>query len=415
VSAGLLLSCCAAFSATCYAILSCQFVTVTFWSDQGSFENHFATNAVAASQVLRPFRANLGLFQWLSPFDVNAAWSDGTCVGYQESMLAVLQDGTFDAARSLGVIAVLMGGICSLWALMSSCIAWNWVQLLMLRCLLCVGTVACGLCFLMLRADVCHDALPDGSCELAEGGMVLIAGMILWVAAFMIAVVFLRPYEAEEYLEDMDEVTKARQAGNVAARRAMALQAKNGTPDTKGSFDSSDSVNSYQNRQRGVRYLQQEDKQQPKAHSVVRSRSPVPQQQTRDRVNPVGVAPTRLYDSDTGHRTTKQQVTAPSTKTRLYDSDTGHLVMLPPSSRGRGLVATRMAQAQARPPAPGRRAVASPPVQIAPRHGGGSRSVASRASTLTIDDVSQRNELEVYIGQKMQRINVLMSDSSAEV
>jgi hypothetical protein len=410
VSAGLLLSCCAAFGATCYAILSCQFVTVTFWSDQGSFENHFSPGSATTAQVLRPFRANLGLFQWLSPFDVNAAWSDGTCVGYQESMLAVLQDGTFDAARSFGVIAVLMGGICSVWAFVSSCIAWNWVQLLMLRCLLCVGTVACGLCFLMLQADVCHDALPTGSCELAEGGMVLIAGMILWVAAFLIAVVFLRPYEAEEYLEDMDEVTKARQAGTVAARRAMALQAKNGTPDTKGSFDSSDSVNSYQNRQRGVRYLQQEDKQSAtKTHAVVRSLSPVPQQQTRDRTNPQGVAPTRLYDSDTGHRTTTQQVTAPSTKTRLYDSDTG--VMLPPSARGRGLVAMRMA----RPPASGRRAVASPPVQTAPFHGGGGRSVASRASTLTIDDVSQRNELEVYIGQKMQRINVLMSDSSAEV
>jgi hypothetical protein len=389
---------------------------VTFLAQSGSFEDHFSTTETVTNSVLRPLRASLGLFQWLQPFDDNATWTDGTCVGYQESMLAVLQDGTFDAARSFGVIAVLMGGITSLWAFLSSCIAWNWVQLLLLRSLLLVGTIASGLSLVMLRADVCNEALPDGTCELAEGGMVLIAGMILWLAAFLIAVVFLRPHVDEWMLEEqeaMDEIAKARQAGDKAARRAMATAG--GTPDTKGSFDSSDSVNSYQNRQRGVRYLQKQE-QPGAARSVVRSLSPAPVPLRRSNQ----VAPTRLYDSDTGQRATRPggTTTRPGgTTTRLYDSDTGHVIVTPPAARGRGLVATRMAATTSRPPTATRRAVASPPVHIAPRQGGGAstRSAASRASTLTIDDVSQRNELEVYIGQKMQRINVLMSDSSAEI
>ena len=68
VSAGLLLSCCAAFSATCYAVASCRFLELTFETDQGSFENHFSTNPVSGNRW-HFYRASIGLFQWLRPVD----------------------------------------------------------------------------------------------------------------------------------------------------------------------------------------------------------------------------------------------------------------------------------------------------------------------------------------------------------
>ena len=308
MSAGLLLASCAAFSATMYAVASCRFLELTFETDQGSFENHFSTNP-AVGQPWNFFRASVGLFQWLRPVDTATAWDEGSCVGYQESMLAVIQDDHFDMARSFGVIAVLMGLIASLWTFVTSCIAWNWLQLLILRILLFVGFVTSAMSFIILKADMCHDAIPSASCKLDEGGMVLIAAIILWLSAFLIAVVFFRPFVSQAEPSADRDVEKARLAGARAAQRAqrarqdqherrqaqLAAMARSAagsppqqqkktpssalsprTPDTniirEESFDSTDSINSFENRQRGVRYLaEQQQSGQKKTPSVASS------------------------------------------------------------------------------------------------------------------------------------------------
>lgn len=349
MGAGLLLTTCAAFSATAYAVCSCRFIALTFQTDQGGFENHFA-NSPVTDGVWNSFKASLGLFQWLRPLDV-LNWSEGACVGYQESMLNVIQDDMFDIARSFAVISVLMGVICSLWAIVSACIAWNWLQITILRVLLFIGTVSAGLSMLILNSGLCETAIPAASCTLDEGGMVLIAGIILWTSAFIISTAFIRSFSKYEIemqgTADVDDVFKARRAGEIAARRAAMMkeqerrrkelemkeherrrkelakmaeasnkQMSPKTPATAKSFsyDSDDSLNSYQNRQRGVKYLKEEQSLQP------------------------------------------------SQKSRK----------------------------------------------------------SQQSTALTVDDISHRNELEVYITEKMQRINNLMdsmsnTDTSAEV
>lgn len=291
ISAGLLLSSWAAFTATAYAVASCRFLELTFETDQGSFENHFSNSPIAGGSWTF-FRASVGLFQWLRPVDASE-WNKGSCVGYQESMLAVIQDSYFDIARSFSVIAVLMGIIVSCWTFITSCIAWNWLQLMILRLLLLVGAVTSGMSLIILKASMCNDAIPGASCELDEGGMVLIAGMILWLASFVISVVFFRSYTPQ--IEPEDDVEKARRVGARAASRAqrakeeqherrqrqLSLMARSAavgssppsqkksrvptppattpkTPDTNIniSFDSADSINSFENRQRGVKYLE---------------------------------------------------------------------------------------------------------------------------------------------------------------
>ena len=290
---------------------SCRFLELTFETNQGSFENHFAASPLAGG-AWRTLKASVGLFQWLRPID-EVEWNQGSCVGYQESMLAVIQDSVFDIARVFSVIAVLMGMIVSLWGFFTSCLAWNWIQLNILRALLLVGAVTSGLSFFMLKADLCHGAIPNSTCSLDDGGWVLIAAVVLWVAAFIISVVFIRsfsPYDVEFLgTAAVGDVEKARRAGAMAAqrrsggdsaqraaqikaeheRRRRRLQAvaaaasptgtaKTSSPRTpdslphssnnrhrrnnQGSFDSADSINSYQNRQRGVQYLQQNQQQQ---------------------------------------------------------------------------------------------------------------------------------------------------------
>ena len=384
-------------------------MVLTFQTDQSSFEGHFSidnTPATNGGNQWQSLRASVGLYQWLRPIDSALQWNEGACVGYQESMLAVLEDPTFDAARSFAVIAVLMGIIVSLWSMLSSCIAWNWIQLQILRVLLFLGTITAGLSFLFVRASICNDAFdPSASCELEEGGFVLIAAMIMWLAAFLISIVFAHSFSPTDMEEmhgsyhgkpggrrggrggDDDDLEQARRAGAKAASREHAAAAHRArerrrrelqlhkmaqssavtsptgtaktaprTPDTGGDDPTSsrpkrqhrpqrslDSIDSYQHRQQAVRYLQREQAGRASSSSTRGARSP------------------------------------------------------PPSGTGGGAHSNNNNN-----------------------NNNGGRPTHGRshsAATLTIDDVSTRNELEVYINEKMAKIKHLMDldDTKSEI
>jgi hypothetical protein len=203
VSLGLFLTCAAALSTTTYAVASCRMLVVTFTSTQGDFEQTFdrRDSNDREGDTAERFKLGAGLFQWLKPFgdvdaeDGDSSWSDGYCVGYQSTMLDALSDTAFETARGFAVFAVLLAVIVTLWSLLFACISWNRIQIRLLNGCLLAGAICTGLTFIIKRAAICQTAFQDRSCSIDQGGLMLVAAVIMWMAAFMISIIFLKPDE----------------------------------------------------------------------------------------------------------------------------------------------------------------------------------------------------------------------------
>ena len=209
ISAGLLLASCAALVATTYSVASCRMVVLTFRSDSGNFEQTFSRFNSVQTDSLREFKTALGLFQWLRPND-DRDWDEGTCVGYQQSMKEEFSEKYFEMARIAGSMSVLLGIVVVLWAVVNSCIAWNTWQIIILSTVLLSGTVAASLSFIFLRSDLCNNIFPDSSCSIDEGGLVLIAGTILWLSGFLITVIFMRTLDNRVDDYGLSDIERAR-------------------------------------------------------------------------------------------------------------------------------------------------------------------------------------------------------------
>ena len=203
-SLGLFLTCALALSTTTYAVASCRMMVVTFTSTQGGFEETFSDRNDRQGETAARYKVGAGLFQWLRPFDAsdangdgNGDWSDGYCVGYQSTMLTALSDTPFETARGFAVFAVLLSVIVTLWSLLSACIMWNRIQIRLLNACLLAGAVCTGLTFLLKKAAICQTAFQDRECSIDQGGLMLVAAVILWLAAFVISVIFVKPDEVE--------------------------------------------------------------------------------------------------------------------------------------------------------------------------------------------------------------------------
>ena len=221
VSAGLLLAACAALASTTYSIASCRLVVLTFSSNTGSFEDTFSRNPTT-SDAFNEYKVALGLFQWLRPNGDDGSWNEGNCIGYQQSMLEVFSELYFEMARGFGSIAVLLAVLSVLWATVNSCIAWNIWQIGILTILLLSGTVATAMSFIVIKSDLCNEVFPESSCAVDEGGLILVAGTILWFAGFLITILFVRPLDRlvdERGISELDRV-RAREAAAAKEQRA---------------------------------------------------------------------------------------------------------------------------------------------------------------------------------------------------
>ncbi|KAL7580148.1 hypothetical protein ACA910_012904 [Epithemia clementina (nom. ined.)] len=208
ISAGLLLATCCAFVATAYAVASCRLVVLSFVSDTGNFEQSFSRFNTVQTEAFQEYKVALGLFQWLRPDE--DTWDDGTCVGYQQSMLEAFADNYFDMARVAGSMSVLVGVMVVLWAVVNACIAWNIWQIIILAFLLLSGTVAAALSFIFLKSEICNDKFSDSSCSIDESGLVLVAGSILWLSGFLITVIFMRTLDSRVDDFGLSELERAR-------------------------------------------------------------------------------------------------------------------------------------------------------------------------------------------------------------
>ena len=237
--AGLLLSTAAAFTATAYAVVSCRFLNVAFRSDTGDFEQYFL-NQQAAEYSGRTgettYRTGIGLFKWLRPVDsLGADWTNGQCAGYSESMLQQMANPMFDAARVFGVLAALMAFVVLLWSIGTSCLALNRIQIVLFSICCCLGTVSSPLTFLFTKSSLCETLFLTRECSIDEGALVMIVGSILWLITSVISVLYMRETElstakasfGDDGDNDDERLTPEQQgklAGELARQKMVAKQ-----------------------------------------------------------------------------------------------------------------------------------------------------------------------------------------------
>jgi hypothetical protein len=231
---GLLLSSTAAFTATIYAVTSCRFLVVSFRSATGDFEEYFInTSSQAAGGDAIFFKSGIGLFKWLRPTTVDVGggesdWSSGACAGYQESMLnnGLSDNPFFGAARLFSVLAVVMALVVFVWTIGTAIFAYNRLQIVVLNACCFMGTACSGLTFLLSRSAMCATLFVSRSCKINEGGLVMIAGIILWIISSLISVAYMRGTPVwDRNLDGKDciiSAEKARLGGQIARRRLEA-------------------------------------------------------------------------------------------------------------------------------------------------------------------------------------------------
>jgi hypothetical protein len=218
VTAALIVASGAGLAATCYGAMSCRFLKLTYdaataaaqasssSSSSGCFEEAFLpditgqTDEGSNQEPQAPCQVGIGMYQWLQQSSSSTsttssgsdAWSKGSCVGYQESMLAQISDLSFSLSRGFGVFAVLMSFVVLLWNVMLACIELNWIQVYLRRLCSFLLVVSCGLAFLLERSDVCSDHFPGSSCALDQGAMAMMAACILWFCDLLMTSVWIK-------------------------------------------------------------------------------------------------------------------------------------------------------------------------------------------------------------------------------
>ena len=225
-TAGIFFASLAALIATCYGLASCRFVLLTFTSTQGNFEEYFLYNAREGTDVIQ-YRVGVGLFQWLRVSDRETQdWTMGVCLGYQQTMRNQISDTVFEAARGFAVLAVLLAFVVCSWGMFTSCLSFHRLQVILLRLLCFCGVLACGMSFLLVNSSMCTSEFMDRRCEIDQGGLIMIGATILWVASFLISIIFVRPetFNTEQTMKQKVAADKerARLVGQIAARRAAA-------------------------------------------------------------------------------------------------------------------------------------------------------------------------------------------------
>ena len=190
VTAGLILSTSAAFVTTVYATASCRFVVVTFTSSLGNFEEHF--NSAREGNDQMTYRTAIGLYQWLRPFDPED-WTVGTCVGYQQTMIDAITDTMFDVSRTMSVFAILIAIFQFCWMFLSSCLSMNRLQCYLFLFLSFLGTMCTGLTFLFRRSTICTTEFDAVDCKIDQGGLVMIAAILLWVLTLAVSIYYVYP------------------------------------------------------------------------------------------------------------------------------------------------------------------------------------------------------------------------------
>ncbi|CAB9528627.1 expressed unknown protein [Seminavis robusta] len=192
-SAFLLLSMACGTICTCFAVSTCRFATLEFLSDHGDFDQHFVGDT-DAKDTLSSVRVGIGLFVWMRPFDT-LDWDDGSCAGYNELQRNVIVDGRFEILRIVGVVAVLMSVSLFLFSFGLSCLSLARLQrYIMITCTVALAFMT-GSTLLITTTSVCTDIGTYPNCDVDQGGLVAVAGVLFWILTGLIMVFFIQPVQ----------------------------------------------------------------------------------------------------------------------------------------------------------------------------------------------------------------------------
>lgn len=213
---GLIFSCMAALAATLWGVSSCRFVFVDFISDRGDLSDFYLDPTPDGAPV--KFRHGVGLFTWLQPFD-DGDWSKGQCTGYTQLGREHFSDNYFEVARVFSVLSVLGGIGMTCWTLFLACISLGKFQIWMLSTILGFLAIFVGLTFLILPSSLCTDLVSyqddEGTneytteCTLDQGGLVTIAGAVLWSVASLISIIYIKTPETDMRITQDGQITNA--------------------------------------------------------------------------------------------------------------------------------------------------------------------------------------------------------------
>ncbi|GAX16491.1 hypothetical protein FisN_7Lh208 [Fistulifera solaris] len=255
---GLLLSGAAAMTTTLYAAASCRFLVVTFVSETGNFETFFTNiQEAAAGRPTATHKVGIGLFQFLRPFRQDSHWSDGSCAGYQETMLQEMSDTPFETARFFAVIAIVLSFLLLIWELLMIFVEFNRLQITIFCFIAMMGTLCCGMTFMVMKSAICNSVFLENKCEVDEGGLVMVAGSLLWFATMVLSAAFLRPSEASS--SPLSRSEKAKIAAELEPQTTRqkkswlsnTLETRNGySVESVGSNDDDDDDESGRRRRR---------------------------------------------------------------------------------------------------------------------------------------------------------------------
>jgi len=221
-----------------YGVASCRFAFVDFTSDRGGFEDFYFDPTADGSPI--QYRAGIGLFQRLVPFDPED-WSDGSCAGYTTLQREAFSDQLFEISRIFAVLTVLGGISVTIWSLFLACLSLGKWQIRVMTFILILLSLLCGMTFILFQAQLCQDLVSDQDesyttkCTVDQGGLVVIAATILWAVAALICYVYIKPPEVDMRISN-GQITNAheqrrrqRQKQRMLAERKRQL-AKGGSP-----------------------------------------------------------------------------------------------------------------------------------------------------------------------------------------
>eukprot|EP00545_Synedropsis_sp_CCMP1620_P001282 CAMPEP_0119008112 /NCGR_PEP_ID=MMETSP1176-20130426/3470_1 /TAXON_ID=265551 /ORGANISM="Synedropsis recta cf, Strain CCMP1620" /LENGTH=296 /DNA_ID=CAMNT_0006960383 /DNA_START=203 /DNA_END=1096 /DNA_ORIENTATION=+ len=225
---GLFAACCGGFAAAGYAFASCRFVIINFVDDSGSFED-VLSGPSSGGDFNRNFRVAAGLFTWLNPISTASDnFDQGQCVGYRTTMLAALEEPTFEAVRIMAVIATLLSIMMLVWIMILTTLSMRRREIWFMSFWFFILTSLVGLTFLVFQSSLCQDVGMDTSCDLDEGGLVAIAACILWFVGLLVSCIFIKPLGQDLVLIDGELRSEFGERQNERKRQAeIRLMQKN--------------------------------------------------------------------------------------------------------------------------------------------------------------------------------------------
>lgn len=347
----------AALAAVGYGVASCRMFVVTFTSNQGCFDDFFdiyGNGGNVLNDDTVACKTAIGLYQWLRPNSGGSEWDDGSCVGYSQSMRDKLSDPLFETARVCGIVAVMLAIMIVIWVFFLSCIEMNKCQVWLLRICAFLGTIASGLSFLINLSQVCTSLFESQSCTIDSGGMAVAAGSILYFATLVLSIFCVKPLSLEQQQQ----------------RNAQL------TPTTmNGSFDGSDVSNDKLSKELAAAKSRRSNQRSlwRKAYS---ERDTTTSSSSRSAPSSSRSAPARGFF---GGRNQRQQRQTASGRRRPQSAPamTGLAQPQRSGSFDNNSISSQPSWATPRPPRPKER--------------------------VTIDDISNGNEMEVYISHHRRR------------